>query len=326
MVGCCSNISKLILLIGKKSLRNSIKMKNYFLVCFIFCAFFYQAQTTTLKPGSPNELDQKYTPSGTAIFSESQSGSNANNNTGKSKTSESEFKNAVKCNIAMFTRSIAAFSYERFLSNEVSFEGSLGFAYKKDAMFETFGLSTTSSSSGSTQVQVKIPLKVIYGYGKQNGMGYYFGGTIKFHFYNGCWYSNMYSGMYGGGGFGNSDMETYLELNVRGYSNKFLMVSDTSSTGSTQGAGNQYADNSFVNVRHMNYLLNYGVRFTTGGKIKTSHELYTGAGIRNVTYDLFESVTVSTFPLQIDKYTLTGQRGNSMTPIFVMGYILGFGW
>ena len=91
-------------------------------------------------------------------------------------------------------------------------------------------------------------------------------------------------------------------------------------------------NNLRIDVRQINFLLNYGIRFTTTGNIKTSHEFYCGLGLRNFYYNVTEKETVTiaqNFPLSTityERYYKTDAIENRKAAMVVFGYILGFGW
>lgn len=290
------------------------KMKQVTKIIFpvlLMATMSLRAQVQPVQPGQPNELDKQYAPGGTSAFSSTgDNGPSASSSPNKS--SEPDFKNVVKNNIGLWPRSIAAFGYERFLTEDISAEGWLGTAYKRDGIFAFIGSDISSTSSNVTQQNI-VSLKNIYKYGKSNGIALYLGASVKFHFTG--W--NYYWG----------DNTSYLELGMRTYGNK-LDISSLGSVNNGSGVTTEFSGDTDVNVRQVNYLVNYGYRFTTDGKVKTSHELYMGIGLRNVSYDAYEQQEIynSWLGNYEYKYIKTGVRLSSSMPLFVMGYILGFGF
>ena len=302
-------------------------MKKYFLPLFFLLCNFMFAQ---LKPGPPNELDNKYSPGQSSIFNGSDANI-SNNNSNNTPPGAIEIKNLVKCNLALIPRNIFALSYERFFTDQISVEGSLGIAYNKDIIFGIMGtvLDFTTVNNNST----KLPLTKMYNDGKKSSSGLYTGAAVKFHFSGGGGCSSGY-GYYSGWNWGN-DADTYLELGFRYYGNHLGFTDPDGAMANAQsGNGSSAAlyNGLTVDVRQVNYYINYGYRFTTTGNIKTSHELYVGVGLRNTYYDevLQQQITTqAVFPQQgytFNEWYKTGVKLSASSPMFVMGYILGFGW
>jgi hypothetical protein len=268
-------------------------------------AVFLSAQVQPVTPGSPNDLDNKFTPAKSTVFNASDSYSSGSGSGGES------FKNVIKNNISLWPRGIAAFGYERFLTDEISMEGWLGVAYKKDQIFTAFG-SAADESFGDSQSDIR--LEPIYNCGKQTGSSLYYGASVKFH-YSGWWY------------FTDVDF-AFLELGVRSYSNK-LNIASFSSNSNYNYYNAPIVGSAAVKVQHINYILNYGIRLTTEGKIKTSHEFYVGAGIRSSTYDSFtrtENQNNYPYPNSPDTYSKNGTQARETFFMFLVGYELGFGF
>lgn len=284
-----------------------------------------------LQPGKPNDLDSKYLPDKSSIFN---SDINSTNNSSTPKTYSQgviEIKNLVKCNLGLFARNIFALSYERFFTDQISAEGSLGLAYNKDIIFGAIGSALDLNSSNSSNSA--LALENIYMDGKKSSLGLYTGASIKFHFSGGgC--SSMGYGYYSGWNIG-SGTETYLELGIRYYGNHLQLVDDPSAMSNVQSGTYNYTplyNNLRIDVRQINFLLNYGIRFTTTGNIKTSHEFYCGVGLRNFYYNVTEKEKVTipqNFPLSTityERYYKTDAIENRKAAMVVFGYILGFGW
>lgn len=267
-----------------------------------------KAQVTPVQPGIPNELDQKFSPGKTAILGQG----NAVNSSGSSEPRpDVEFKNAIKNNLALWPRSIAAFGYERFLAEEISLEGWLGLSYNKDAIFGMTGSELNFSSTYNDPVR----LNSIYQLGVRDGMSLYFAGSVKFHF--------------GGWSYWNNN-NSYIELTMRKHANKLDVqaIKDNYNKNASQYNSGQFTGSTDVKVKHTCYLVNFGYRFTAGEKIMTSHEFYTGVGWRNVSYDYFAR-TQEWDPFlgnYVNKIEKNGERKNGSSPLFVFGYILGFGF
>lgn len=132
-------------------------------------------------------------------------------------------------------------------------------------------------------------------------------GSIKFHF--------------SGFSFWN-DEGTYLELGFRNMRNNLDITPLINQQYNSPNYN--FSGSPFVSLRQTQYLICYGYRFATTEKIKTSHEFYFGAGWRSGTYNSF-SFDYSQNSGTSEIYQ-NGSRENFSSPIFVMGYILGFGF
>jgi hypothetical protein len=280
---------------------------KYIIAVMTFCSITV-AQVKVVQPGTPNDLDQKFTPGTNSVLNNQNSdGGGSSDNSG----SDAEFDNVVKNNLAFWPRNIAAFGYERFFSEYISLEAWVGLAFKKDIVFGTMGSQSDMIFENGPAVSV-LSLQSIYKYGKNNGVSPYLGASLKIH-YSGIW-SYWYD-----------ENNSYIEIGVRSYSNK-LDVASYALLNPNGSDAVSFSGSTDVKVKHINYVMNYGLRFTTDGKIKTSHELYTGFGLRLMTYDAFSSEQINNGFGYSEVYRKNGEQQKTMTLMYVLGYILGFGF
>jgi hypothetical protein len=264
------------------------------------------AQVKVVEPGKPNELDKKFVPGGNSVLNPTGSANTSSSDNG-GENSAPDFKNVIKNNCALWPRGIAAFGYERFLTDEISLEAMIGVAYNKDPIFSTIGSAVDISDNQSSA----ISLYEMYRYGKKNGTSIYFSGSVKFHF-SGWSYWN--------------DNNSYIELGMRTYGNKL----DVTLLKNNYNANNpgSFVGATDIKVKQNNYYVNFGYRFTTDGAVKTSHELYMGLGWRNLNYDAIryneyvDPITNNT----TYNYQKSSEKASFSSPLFIMGYILGFGF
>ena len=278
-------------------------MKSTFRITIIFFTFFsthFFAQVQPQKPGVPNDLDNKYSPGKSSVF---KSAAVSSSSGGGSSDEGIPFRNAVKCNFGMFPRRIAAFGYERFLSDQVGVEGWLGFVFGKDPIFSLMGTELSFSDSPGNS---SIDISSIYQNGTHYQGGLFYGAAIRFNFDNYYWTS----------------ASSYISFGLRGYSEK-IDISALVNQNYTSYS-NSFEGSRIVDVRQLNYLLTYGYRFVTEGKVKTSHELYTAFGWRNLTHTAFETINDNNGN-SITRST-TAAKATFSGMLVGIGYIFGIGF
>ncbi|MFL5753197.1 MAG: hypothetical protein ACJ76F_07315 [Bacteroidia bacterium] len=275
----------------------------YLILFFLSLALFSFSQEE--KPGKPNDLDKQYTPDKNSILGSSKaSSSNSGGGSG------GDIQNIVKFNFALLARSTFAVFYERRIVEGFSVQGGVGYCYNKDraqyflSQGEDIPLSETSTSLSMG--------RIIKNGSYKPGFNPFMAVAIRFHF------TGLYSyGYYGGGGDArNSYFELGARLNVNRYDVSRMNTANEKIIGDTK-----------VNIRNMCYTMTYGYLFETDTKLVTTHEFYTGFGIRKSTYDKFSSEQVNSplggYSLQ---HTKTGGKESLFTPMFMVGYVLGFGF
>ncbi|MFN5183962.1 MAG: hypothetical protein ACK5D5_13150 [Bacteroidota bacterium] len=273
-------------------------LRVFFSFFILFCVSVY-AQVQPMKPGQPNELDNKFSPSNSSIF---KPGSNTGSNNKSSSGDDVEFKNAIKCNVALLPRKIAAFGYERFLGEHIGAEGWLGFVFGKDPIFSVLGsqMIFDQGVGGSA-----IDLSDIMQSSTHYLGGLYYGAAIRFNFDSYYW----------------SGASSFISIGFRSYSQKLdisPLINQQYSSIYKSFEGSKIAD-----LSQINYLLTYGYRLNTEGKIKTSHEFYFSTGIRNVSHSSYssrEGIGDNTI------YYPNSNKQNFTGFFFGMGYILGVGF
>ena len=268
-------------------------------ILWVLTPIVYFSQVQPQKPGQPNDLDNKYSPGNSPVFKIS-SGSN----TVKSSTSSGdvEFKNAIKFNLALLPRKIAAFGYERSLNENIGLETWLGYNYGIDPIFTALGSELDFMESSSNSV---ISLSNMFQYGTHYSGGLFYGGNVRFNFESYYW----------------NTASTYLSIGLRGYSQKMDLnsrINEVVVSSSTKFIGSTIAE-----VRQMNYLMTYGYRLVTEGKIKTSHEFYFSFGLRSVSYTRYENFETN---FGIYEVRPAGNKGKFSSFFFAMGYNFGIGF
>jgi hypothetical protein len=245
------------------------------------------------EPGKPNQLDERFTPPSNSILGNQSSSGSSSFSSG----STMDIKNNFKFNPILFSRNITAIFYERFILEELSFTGGLGYCYGKDRMVEIGTLIDLDIMENSTS---RLSLENMMSNGKFIKGGNYFTSLGV----------RIYWDTYDNNRFG------YLELNTRYYKNKLSL-------------SNIYELQSTTNVEVINttYNMIYGTQFHTDGKIKTVHDFYCGFGIRGSSYNIFEYKTFfDAHGSEINRLVKTQEKEKVFSPIFLIGYAFGFGF
>ena len=283
-------------------MKRTMHRKFFSLSVLCLIVLFAGSQTNNnQQPGKPNELDNKFTPTHFPLFNSS---GNAGSS-GSGGVSVASFKNVVKFNVALLPRKIAALTYQRFLSDEVSLEASLGPIYGKDPVFSAIGAEISSETSSSNSY---YSLTRILSNSRSAGMGLFAAGSVKFHFSGFSYWS---------------DEGTFLELGVRSFSQKL----DVTALKNAEALDYVlYTGSTEVQLRQTQFILSYGYRFATTGKLKTSHEFYFGAGWRTGTYNSYSRQEITNNYPYYAQTNQNGLRENFSSPVFVFGYIFGIGF
>jgi hypothetical protein len=264
-----------------------------FLLSTIALLFTIELSAQT-EPGRPNQLDERFTPPSTAIIGNGGGGSSSSFS-----GSTSEIKNNIKYNPILLSRSIAALFYERFITEEFSITGGLGYCYGKDNIVLIGSAIDWEIFEGTSR---DLSLSDIMTYSKFRSGGNYFG-SLALRVYWDTYDDNRYG---------------YLELNARKYNNNLEFKN-------TQRY--DIVDNANVVVTNTTYNIIYGTQFHTNGKIKTVHDFYCGFGIRGTNYDIFKYQTFYNTNGQAEPRLLkTNEREKIYSPMLLLGYAFGFGF
>lgn len=242
------------------------------------------------QPGLPNDLDKMFVPDKNSIF-----------NSEKNDEDGSDYllvdvKNIIKFNPAMLPRSIAAFYYERRLSEQFSLQGGLGICFNKDRVMGSIADDWAYGSDGNSSVR----LALIMQYGLYNEPSLFASIAVKLHWENPHSWNAM----------------PYFEMSTRYYENK-LKVSKIG-YGTMDGS-------PIVTVRNVSYTLVYGRQYLTEGKIRTSHDFYVGIGMKTVSFDRFISTEIVSPPYGT-LHTKTAERTKIPSALIVAGYVFGIGF
>ena len=282
-----------------------MKYRIYYIVLFLLInsVLFSQEEEKNTKPGKPNDLDKLYTPD-----KNSASPSNGSSSSG---STYGEKKNFVKFNFALLARSTCGFFYERKITDWFSVQGGLGFCFGKDyaQYLATEGEIFTLSPSNSKISLEKIQNNGTFLSGVTNNP--FLSGAVRFSF------DGLYSSWYG-----NDDRKSYLELSVRYYKHHYSLT-----TLPYNNPGDKIIGGEDLSVKNTCYMLTWGSQIETDSKLVTSHEFYVGAGIRRSTYNIFTSTDpYNSFSSSNTTYTNTLMEETIATPMFTIGYVLGFGF
>ncbi|MDP2385864.1 MAG: hypothetical protein Q8M29_05815 [Bacteroidota bacterium] len=279
-----------------------MKFRLQIILLFFLFTIVGLAQEKEIKPGKPNELDKQYTPDKNSS-SVSNGSSSGGTWAGKS--------NFVKFNFALLARSTFAVFYERKITDGISLQGGLGYCYNKDKaqiLFsdgESIYLSDNKSSIQLSEIMYKGTFK--------HGANPFLSASVRFS------YNGLYSGW---GGYMNEDRNSYIELGMRYYSHHYNLTSLNNNDYEKVSGG------SNLGIRNTCYMITWGYQIETDSKLVTSHEFYTGFGIRRSNYNEFISsqtqdpITSAT----IITHTKSSVRETAVSPIVTIGYVLGFGF
>ncbi len=262
------------------------------LLCIISSSIL--AQET---PGPPNALDNQFVPDKNSVFN-----SDSKANEGKSDDSYSDINNMIKFNIGLLARSIAAFQYERRISDQITLEAGLGTCFNRDFVLsagsEIFGLRRNTNEIGVSELMTNSNF---------GGKSLYSSFSFRLRYDSYYWES-----------------EPYFEINTRYYSNKFDITPIYTEYSSATNAS-VLVGTPDVTVRNTCINLIYGVQFITEGKIATTHDFYTGFGMKSLSYNKvtrdYDSNNTGNYT-----YTNTSERLKAMGFSFVCGYAFGFGF
>lgn len=245
-------------------------------------------------PGPPNELDNQFVPDKNSVFN-----SEGTTGDGKDNSDYSENKNIIKFNIGLLARSIASFQYERRISDQITLEGGLGMCYNRDFILsfssELFGLNNKSNEIGLYELMTNSD----------------FGGKTL---YSSLSFKLRYDSYYW-------DSEPYFELNTRLYSNKFDMTPIVNEYATSYN-GATLVGTPDITVRNTCVNIIYGVQYVTGGKISTTHDFYSGFGMRNISYNKVTRDYDSNYSNNYI-YTNTSEKLKGVGFSFVCGYAFG---
>ena len=251
------------------------------------------------KKSPPNSLDEKFSPDKNSVFNIKNSSGSGN------ESSQPDCANIIKFNPALLIRKTAAVFYERRFNDAISLQGGLGFCYGIDP------LNRIASIAGDMMLQYSGTSAISYGtmleVGKNSGLGLFLSAGPRFQYTSWYFESN----------------NSYIEFNYRFNSNKISLVDYANSNVNNfiiSGSREVITRSSWFNII-------WGTRFTTDGKIKTSHEFYYGMGIRKSTYDLFTSSPLTSNNYNTKYiYSPTGERGSVFNFSFLLGYAFGIGF
>ncbi len=276
-------------------------MKNTLIIIFTICIGIVYGQNKNQKNQTQtglkaNELDQTYTPPLNSIFDED-SKKNTNNN-----VVVADFKNVIRFNPFLLTRSIAALGYERVLTDYIGLEAYAGYSYKLD-MIQAFGTAISGGefSMGNNQSEISVGEMLVNGSFKSGGVYGSIGAKI---YMDGTPYEGNYFGIQG-------RYNSYqLDLNNSKFNYSFNSIADAS-----------------TKVSNITTVFQWGTSVIGGSsKLPIVHDFYTGIGIRRSTYDVYNLQTITANGYNENQYIKTNQRESLIGFSYVIGYSMGFGF
>lgn len=285
-------------------------MRARFISKFVFTVAFCVAllnATAQEKGGIPNDLDKQFTPGKNALFGES---SNSSSSDGEI---YADFKNSIKWNITLLGRSTFAMFYERALSDQISMEFGIGTNYSKDRIFEALGGGDFYFDQSNNYNEM--------GFDEYLRRANFTSSSIflsaQAKFYLGGWYNE--SSVFDG---------SYFAIGTRFNPYKFELYSDPYDPNySYSDAAIQGSKTSKLKTTSI-YML-WGWQGYTSGKLKTTHDLYTGFGFRTTKYETFtrnEGLDPYGYSTGSPYYTKSAKEASAFGMTFLIGYAFGFGF
>lgn len=276
-------------------------MKKTLIIIFTICIGIVYGQNKNQKNQSqtglkPNELDQTYTPPLNSIFDED-SKKNVNNN-----VVVADFKNVIRFNPFLLTRSIAALGYERVLTDYIGLEAYLGYCYKLD-LIQAFGTAISGGefSMGNNQSAISVGEMLANGSFKSGGIYGSIGAKI---YMDGTPYEGNYFGIQG-------RYNSYqLDLNNSNFNYPFSNLNDAT-----------------AKISNITTVFQWGTSVIGGSaKLPIVHDFYTGIGIRRSSYDVYNEQNITANGYNEIQYFKTNQRESNIGFSYVIGYSMGFGF
>ncbi len=267
-------------------MRNSLGLFLLFLLATFQYAF---AQVNS------NELDNIYTPSNNSVL-------NSANSSASSSYDSDRPNYCFKLSPFIFARGVSSLQFEKKINSFFALNTGLGFNFAND-MFLLIGLESPYSTDTE---ESSISLSSYFDQNRaKRKSSIYLSASAKFYFEGDSWYTASLMDLI----FSSLDWdESYIELNYRYQRNSFMLPAEYFDLAADQAYS--FNNNMF------NFI--YGHSYTTSGKVKTTHEVYTGFGLRFVNYKNFAYDGVNN--------VLTGKNGQFFTPSILLGYNFGIGW
>ena len=287
-----------------------------------FLTFFLTGFSQQNIPGPPNDLDKQFMPDKNSIFNSGKDGVESRRN-----AEVADIKQAIQFNPGLLLRKQFAIFYERSLNDNLCLQGAIGTCYGIDPILTAFaqasdlGLTPSSNSYSSSSVSLGQLLQA----------GEYQGGLNPFLALNFKIYTGTSIGYWRGsrGGYSEAFSGGYFQIGVR-YTSVNILLTPASFNNVTSDY--TITTNIPLQIRSTYYSVIYGYQFYTAGKFKTTHDFYSGFGLRVASSDgltpVVSNVTnsygtvVSTSSLVLSG----GSRQVTYFPAFMMGYVFGFGY
>lgn len=270
-------------------------MKYKIIVLILFSINFIQAQKNQKNAPKvnlrPNELDQTYTPPKNSLFDDD---AKKNDYSG---TTPVTFKNVISFNPFLLPRSIFALGYERSINDYLGVATSIGYNYKRD-WIQTFGSAFYGDEFSINKSNSIISLSDIIANTSFKSGGIYASLELKIYLEG-----EPFEGSY----FGIQTRYNSYVLQFDNQNNNYNFANPS--------------DNN-VTIKNSSLLFLWGFSSVKGtAKVPVIHNLYTGVGIRNTTYDSYTTNNDNTTTI----YTKSNSRESVSGLSFVLGYTFGFG-
>jgi hypothetical protein len=272
-------------------------MKNTLIFIFLVCIGFAYGQNKNATTLKSNDLDQSYTPPLNSVFDED-SKKNENNN-----QSIADFKNVIRFNPFLLTRSIAAVAYERSLNDYIGLEAYLGYSYKLDNIQAiSIAINSDEFSMGDKKSVIGVDDMIANGTFKSGGIY----GSIGTKIYlDGSPNEGSYFGI-------QARYNSYdIDLNNSNFNSyMFLTPEDT-----------------YTKIKSITTVFQWGTSMIGGtSKVPVVHEFYTGIGLRSSSYDIYDQKEIDVNGANATRYFKSTLRESQIGFSYVIGYTFGFGF
>jgi hypothetical protein len=274
-------------------------MKNFFKYLLFICLFGTQvfAQKQVTQTGDPNDLDERFVPDKNSTLNSSNDSKASSNN------SDATLKNVIKFNLALLGRSTAAFSWEHPFGKIVSVEASLGVCFAQDYLQKTF--SEVADAFNLNQGSKYVSLTNLLSNSTYSGPSPFLAAGLKLYFSD------------------DAPEGSYVHINMR-YSTNNLTYAPNIDYNSGIVSGS-----SDLTLKNLGFNFMYGYQLVSGNKkVSFIQDFYAGFGLRRTGYTGFQS-TQQTNPNTGNYQTIYIADGTTqavISPVFLIGYCLGFGF
>lgn len=255
-------------------------------------AFIYFTLISVVLKSQSNSLDEKYTPKGNNPLS-------IEFNKKQNETNSDYPVHQIKFHTMLLPRGAAVFSYEYNIKNRFSVLGLAGLNFQKDFVFMYMNVMPFMDKAPNENA---LSFSRIYtDYGRINGITPYLGGGVKVH-------------------IGSDIYDKYIQLDMASFKQNLLV-----STTSLLFSPSNISDSSYpLTAKFFISTLKLSSTYVSSSdKLKFIQEFYLVVGLRFLTYETFELLSVD----NTNNYYTYGVKEFKNTSFYLgMGYNIGIGF